>query len=257
MAILLLPPSEGKTPAAVGPKLKLPMLSFPELTPIREKVLASVIALSTGPQKKALTTLGISDKQICELENNQRLLTGHCAPAWQIYTGVLFGALDAQSLRPAQLTKLSQSAYVQSALFGLIGFADPIPAYRLSGDTALPKLGTLTSQWSAACGQVLAESNELIIDLRSGTYVKLGPLPQSAHAVTPKIFQKMPKGEPKVVSHHNKATKGRIVRAIAQSKKSVKTMDDLADVISSLGADVEMVTKTGKPTEMKVVVAVL
>ena len=132
MAIILLPPSEGKTPASTGPRLKLASLSFPELTATREKVLASLMSLSSGPQKKALSTLGISAKQISELENNQRLLTGHCGPAWQIYTGVLFGALDPQSLSTAQRTKLSKSTYVQSALFGLVGFDDKIPAYRLS-----------------------------------------------------------------------------------------------------------------------------
>lgn len=255
--MILLPPSEGKTAASRGPKLNLSKLSFPELNPIREQVQQQLLSLSLGNQKKALTTLGISAKRIGELENNQKLLTAHCAPAWQVYTGVLFGALDAASLTSAQLTSLSKSTYVQSALFGLISFADVIPAYRLSGDTALPKLGTITSIWGAACGRVLVNADELIIDLRSSTYVKLGPIPQDADAVVPKIFQKMPKGEPKVVSHHNKATKGRIVRAIAQSKKQVRSIEDLAKVISSLGADVELINKAGKPTEMKVVVDVL
>lgn len=257
MAIILLPPSEGKTPAQAGPKLKLSSLSFSELTPMREKVLASLIALSNGPQVKALTTLGISAKQVVELENNRHLMSAHCAPAWQIYTGVLFGALDAQSLSTAQVSRLSKSTYVQSALFGLVKFDDKIPAYRLSGDSTLPKVGSLTSVWSKPCLHLLETVEDLIIDLRSGTYVKLGPIPSDAEVVVPKVFQKMPKGEPKVVTHHNKATKGKIVRAIAQSKSQVKSIDDLARIITGLGADVDVITKAGKPTEMKVVVDVL
>jgi cytoplasmic iron level regulating protein YaaA (DUF328/UPF0246 family) len=50
----------------------------------------------------------------------------------------------------------------------------------------------------------------------------------------------MKSGPPKVVSHHNKATKGRILRAIAQSKTKVKTIDDLAQIIRMLGADVAL-----------------
>ena len=257
MAMILLPPSEGKTPASQGGKLNLAKLSYPELNPTRLRVQQQLLKVSEGNLKKALATLGISAKQIGELENNQKLLTAHCAPAWQVYTGVLFGALDADSLTSAQLASLSKSTYIQSALFGLVGFADSIPAYRLSGDTLLPKLGTLASIWAGQCTPILNETSELIIDLRSGTYVKLGPIPAQANAVAPKVFQRMPKGEPKVVSHHNKATKGRIVRAIAQSRKQVKSIEDLAAVITSLGADVDLIAKAGKPTEMKVVVDVL
>lgn len=257
MALILLPPSEGKTAAGQGPKLNHKKLSFPELNPTRQRVQEALLALSMGNQTKALKTLGISSKQLSELNNNQQLQTAHCAPAWQVYTGVLFGALDASSLTTTQRDSLSQSTYIQSALFGLVGFADLIPAYRLSGDTSLPKLGTLSSLWGQQCSKILSEAQDLIIDLRSGTYVKLGPIPAEANAVVPKVFQRMPKGEPKVVSHHNKATKGRIVRAIAQSKRQIKTVDDLAHIISGLGADVDIIEKPNKPTEMKVVVDVL
>lgn len=257
MAIILLPPSEGKTPAVAGPKLNLKKLSFPELVSYRQTVLDQLVATSQGPTTKAIKTLGISAKQTAEIELNKTLMSAHCAPAWQIYTGVLFGALDAGSLSPIQLKKLSESTYVQSALFGLVGFADPIPAYRLSGDCVLPKIGSLIKHWSAVCSSTLSESDELIIDLRSGTYVKLGPIPHETEAVIPKVYQKMPKGEPKVVSHHNKATKGRIVRAIAQTRINLRTVEDVTNVIAGLGADVDVVARPGKPTELRVVVDVL
>ena len=37
-------------------------------------------------------------------------------------------------------------------------------------------------------------------------------------------------GRRTVVSHHNKATKGRLVRAVARSRRSVRTIDDLAGI---------------------------
>ncbi len=259
MSIILLPPSEGKTSAEGKSKLQLSKLSFSELSPLREKTIGGLIALSNGSPAKARTTLGVSAKQDWEIERNQILLTAPVAPAWQIYTGVLYDAIGFSSLTAAQMKKLTTMTFVQSALFGLISLADNIPAYRLSGDTTLPKVGTMSSVWAKSTTEILSDREELIIDLRSGMYVKLGPIPSGANAVFPKILQRMPSGPPKVVSHHNKATKGRIVRAMVESKGAIKSVDQLGSVISALGADVvvKKASKSGGPVTMEVVVDVL
>ncbi len=259
MTIVLLPPSESKLSPDSGPKLDLENLAFPELVNRRAKAIDALTKLSSGRQAKALTALGISKKQEVELIRNQNLLVAPTAPAWQIYSGVLFEALDAGSLTAVQLKKLCKQTYVQSALFGLLSFGDQIPAYRLSGDSVLPKIGSLPKLWAPTCTELLAQESELIIDLRSETYVKLGPLPFESNSVVPKILQRMKSGPPKVVSHHNKATKGRILRAIAQSKSKVKSIDDLAKIITELGADVEIKApaKVAGPVVLEVVVDVL
>lgn len=261
MPLILLPPSESKTSAENGPALKVSTLIAPELNERREKVLTSLISLSNGNRVKARTVLGISAKQDFEVDRNQIVREAHCAPAWQIYTGVLFDAINTHALTVKQREVLERSVVVGSALFGAVAFSDFIPAYRLSGDCVLPKLGSLTSVWSKSVSGWLSEQNDLVIDLRSGMYVKLGPIPSviADRAVVPKILQKMPSGPPKVVSHHNKATKGRIVRAFAESKRAVKSIDDFANVIASLGADVDFVTpkKAGQPVGLNVVVDVL
>jgi cytoplasmic iron level regulating protein YaaA (DUF328/UPF0246 family) len=259
MTIVLLPPSESKKSPVSGPKLNLEALTFPQLAQKRDQVIADLVKLSLGKQPKALATLGISKKQEFELVRNQTLLTSKTAPAWQIYSGVLFEALDAESLTAPQLKKLCKLTYVQSALFGLVSFCDLIPAYRLSGDSVLPKIGSLPKFWGSVCTALLAQESELIIDLRSGTYTKLGPLPVGQTSVVPKILQRMKSGPPKIVSHHNKATKGRILRELVQSKTKVKTIDDLAKVISALGADVEIKvpTRSTAPTILEVVVDAL
>ncbi|MCX6404451.1 MAG: peroxide stress protein YaaA [Actinobacteria bacterium] len=259
MTIVLLPPSESKLSPVSGAKLHLESLQYSELTQKRTKAITELMKLSSGKQPKALSVLGISKKQEFELIRNQNLLTAPTAPAWQIYSGVLFEALDAQSLTSAQLKKLCELTYVQSALFGLVSFGDLIPAYRLSGDSMLPKVGSLPKFWGSACTELLAQESGLIIDLRSGTYTKLGPLPVGATSVIPKILQRMKSGPPKIVSHHNKATKGRILRAIAQSKSTVKSIDDLVKIITELGADVEIKAsaKVAGPVVLEVVVDVL
>ena len=258
MTIVLLPPSESKLTATGRTKLNMKTLAFPELSTTREHVLGGLMALSDGPHKKARTILLISQKQDWEIERNQQLLSAPVAPAWQIYSGVLYDALDPASLTSAQLKKITQMTYVQSALFGLVSLADSIPAYRLSGDCVLPKLGSLTKVWAKQCSNILEHQNDFIIDMRSGNYVKLGPIPAGSNAVVPKIMQRMPSGPPKVISHHNKATKGRILRAIAQSKMKVTSLDSLVAVIGRLGADVRVhEAKHGKPATMDVVVDVL
>ena len=59
-----------------------------------------------------------------------------------------------------------------SSLFGLVAPADRIPAYRLSGDAALPGLGTVAGVWRDALGPVVTElvGDGLLVDLRSGMY---------------------------------------------------------------------------------------
>lgn len=259
MNIVLLPPSESKLSAESGPKLNLGSLAFPELTDKRNKVLAELIKLSSGRQTKALAVLDISKKQDFELVRNQNLLSEPTAPAWQIYSGVLFEALDPHSLTTVQRAKLCELTFVQSALFGLVSLNDEIPAYRLSGDSVLPKIGSLSRFWAASCSQVLEQGNDLIIDLRSGIYCKLGPVPETVPVVVPKIMQRMKSGPPKVVSHHNKATKGRILRALAQSKSRVKSVDDLANIIALLGADLNLKVSVKNPNHsvLDVVVDVL
>ena len=82
--------------------------------------------------------------------------------------------------------------WIGSALFGLVAAADPIPHYRLSAGTKIPGLGTLRSVWRPALTEALAEwSDELVLDLRSGGYHQLGPVPG---AVTVEVVTEYPDG---------------------------------------------------------------
>jgi len=261
MVMILLPPSEGKTVPQTKATLDLSTLSFTELTELRSKTIDSLVKVSEGRVSAARKIIGVTANQDAEIERNHDLLNKPVAPAMHVYTGVLFGAIGIDSLAKSALKNFSRDAYVVSALFGLISVADHIPAYRLSGSTTLPKIGTLSSLWNGPVAQVLSNANEFIIDLRSGTYQKIGQIPAAAasNAVVPRILQKMPSGPPKVVSHHNKATKGRIVRAVAESGKSLKSVEALAEVIAGLGADVEIIkpSNPAKPFGLDVVVPVL
>ena len=261
MTMILLPPSEGKTDATGKQKIDFKKLSFPELTKQREELVSAVVAMANGPAAKVRTALAISAKQDFEIERDQKLLTTSAGPAWSVYTGVLYDAIGIDSLSAKAKAKFEAENFVVSALFGLINVTDRIPAYRLSGDTVVPKIGSLTKFWSDSITSLISDQDEFVIDLRSGIYVKLGPTDKNIadQVVVPRIMQKMPTGAPKVVSHSNKATKGRLVRSLAQAGKSVKTVEQLAELAAKVALDVKIVkpTKAGSPWALDVIVEVL
>jgi cytoplasmic iron level regulating protein YaaA (DUF328/UPF0246 family) len=261
MTMILLPPSEGKTDATGKQKLDFSKLSFPELTKQRQELVNAVVAMANGPAAKTRIALAISAKQDFEIERDRKLLTAPTGHAWSVYTGVLYDAIEIDSLSAKAKTKFEAENFVVSALFGLINVSDRIPAYRLSGDTVVPKIGSLTKFWSESISELITGQGQFVIDLRSGNYVKLGPIPPAIaeQVVVPRIMQKMPKGSPKVVSHSNKATKGRLVRELAQSSKSVGGVDQLAGLAAKVALDVAVIKpkKAGQPWGLDVIVEVL
>ena len=108
--LILLPPSEGKTPAPAGnAPVSFADLSFPELTAERESVLEELTAVSLGPD--ALAELKVGASLEAEVERNTRLLTEPAQPAIRTYTGVLFEA--------------RRGPLVTTDFFGAVGYSAP------------------------------------------------------------------------------------------------------------------------------------
>ncbi|GAA3536256.1 peroxide stress protein YaaA [Aeromicrobium panaciterrae] len=240
--LILLPPSEGKTRPATGSPLELESLSFSTLTPVRAQLLRALVKMCSGNPKRAMQALGLGPTQADAIEINAGLLEEPTARADEIYTGVLFSMLDVATLDPASRARADESLAVASALFGLVRPGDRIPAYRLSGDGSLPRLGTVASRWRTPLPRVLREAagDGLLIDLRSGMYAALGkPPPELAdRTVTMRVLHEHG-GVRKIVSHFNKATKGRIVRALLESGADPSSVDELQSVLGDLGWTVE------------------
>jgi uncharacterized protein len=256
--LFLLPPSEGKTAPQDGPVFDAKLLHFPKLSQRRNKLLRSLVKVSKGKPAIALETLGLTPGQVDLLEVNRQLLSSPCGPAYQVYTGVLYSELAPASLTAEQLLKLEHSVWIASALFGFVGFADFIPAYRMSGDVSLPEIGPLTQYWKQELTAMLDKVPGPIVDFRSGTYVKLGPLSKEvcSRTVVPRVLQRMADGPPKLITHFNKATKGRLMRAYAMADCDVTSLDDFAALIRTTGADADLIppTGSGKPWTMDIIV---
>lgn len=216
----------------------------------REHVLDELISLCTHRPDEARIALGLSVKQMDEVLRNQTLASARAAPASQIYTGVLYDALDHETLDAAAQRRAAKTLIVSSALFGAVGFADRIPAYRLSGDSVLPSLGAMNVYWRdpLAVAMEAAAAKGLIVDLRSGVYASMWK-PTGAVAdrtVAIRVLQERPDGSRSVVSHFNKATKGRLIRRWLIEGVKAKSADALAEACVSEGIVVELGAKPKK-----------
>ncbi|MRK02289.1 peroxide stress protein YaaA [Aeromicrobium sp. S22] len=240
--LILLPPSEGKTRPESGSPLDLETLSFPALTPVREVLLRSLVKLCNGKPEHAAEVLGLGPTQAGAIAVNAALNNEPTARADAIYTGVLFSALDLPSLDEAARGRADSTIAIASALFGLVRPDDHIPAYRLSGTVTLPRLGTVAARWRTTLPQVMQDEvgDGLLVDLRSGTYTALGKPPAdiAGRTATMRVLHEH-QGKRKVVSHFNKATKGRIVRGLMESGADPRSVDELQGVLQDLGWTVE------------------
>ncbi|MBB3052025.1 hypothetical protein FHS23_003054 [Prauserella isguenensis] len=237
--LVLLPPSETKAAGGGGAPLDLDALSLPELNPVRRKLADALVELAADVPA-SLTALGLSERQSGEVERNATLWTSPTMPALQRYTGVLYDALDVRSLSGAAADRAASRLSVASALFGVVRAGDPIPAYRLSGGSSLPGFPALRSVWRPALEPVL-QSDELVVDLRSGAYAALARIPG---AVTVRVVTEDSSGKRRTVSHHNKAYKGRLAAALATSRAEPSTVDEVVTVAEKAGMTVERAGET-------------
>lgn len=239
--LILLPPSEGKTRPEQGSILDLASLSVPALTATRKQILNNLVRLSSGRRERAMEVLGLGPTQTDAIARNAELREEPTARADSIYTGVLFDHLDPASFSDDERSRAEHTLAIASALFGLVRPGDPIPAYRLSGSVTLPRLGTVASRWKPQLPAAIADlaDGRLVVDLRSGTYVNLGKPPPATSTATLRVLHEQ-NGQRTVVSHFNKATKGRVVRRLLSDNVEASTPAELADALRDLGWTVEL-----------------
>lgn len=254
--LILLPPSESKASPRRGRPLDLASLSYPELTATRERLLEALTSLCTAQPALAQHVLGLSPGQAGDVQRNAELLAAPTAPAGRLYTGVLYDALGLATLSPAAKRRATTRVTIASALFGLVRLGDRIPSYRLGGTTALPGVGTLASTWRDPLRAVVTAeaARGLIVDLRSGTYAAFWrpPAASGLNVVSVRVLQETG-GVRSVVSHFNKATKGRLVADLLEDGANPATPRALASVLSRIGWRVEQ--QTGGAPALDVIVS--
>lgn len=258
---IFIPPSETKAfPRDAGP-VELGSLALPELAPTRETLSAALVRLCRGPLAPALGALGLSEGQSGESEHNREIGQAPAAPAADVYTGVLYDALDLPALRHSGV--ILDHVLIFSGLWGVVRPTDRIPHYRCSAGVKLPGVGSVSTAWRKALREPLAAhvGEDLVVDLRSGAYAGLWA--PGANAVTVRVLHEREVGgvvKRTVVSHFNKATKGRLARALLESALRPAKPDEFIDVVRELGYAVEPgpeLARTDSPTAIDIVVSEL
>ena len=253
--LILLPPSEGKAAPRRGRALDPGTLSAAMLTDTRERILDALIGLAERPEAAAVLGLGGTQADLVAL--NARLRTAPTARADAVYTGVLYDALGFDTLSSGAKRRATSRVAITSSVFGLVRPGDRIPAYRLSGDVSLPGLGPVAALWRESLGEAVEEAvgHGLLMDLRSTMYAAFWrpPTTSPVRVATVRVLHEVA-GARKIVSHFNKATKGRIVRDLLEEGANPRTPQALADALADLGWHVELGEPTPRGTQLDVVV---
>ena len=230
--LILLPPSRGQAALVRrGRTADLDGLSFPELTPLRRRL------LETLPDVAAARTL----------------------PASTLYTGVLYAALGWDTLDPAARRRGNRRLLIASGLWGLLRPGDRVPPYRLLIEDRVPGVGPLAGYWRPALTGVLgaaAGPRGLIVDCRSGGYVSAAPLtgPLGARSVAVRVLQETA-GTRTVVSHFAKHTRGELTRFLLESDAEPRTPAALAEAVRERWpkTELEAPARTGAAWTLSVV----
>ena len=233
--LILLPPSEGKAEARRGKPLDLSSLAFADdLTEARRTVMTALADLCADDPEKARAVLDLTRGQASDLVRNLRLDTAPTLTAAQLYSGVLFDHLGLLDLPADARRRANRTVLISSGLWGVLRPSDRIPPYRLSGGASLPALGTIAGVWRAPLAATLPRwvGRKVVLDLRSGAYAAAWrPTGDIANrTVTVQVTH-----NGKVVSHHNKATKGLLARALLCANVAPKTPAALAEACAAMG----------------------
>ena len=233
--LILLPPSEGKAEARRGKALDLSTLAFAdELTETRRSVMVALSDLCADDPQKAREVLDLTPGQAADLVRNLRLDTAPTLTAAQLYTGVLFDHLGLLDLPADARRRANRTVLISSGLWGVLRPNDRVPPYRLSGGATLPALGTIAGVWRTPLADALPRwiGRKVVLDLRSGTYAAAWKpvAPIASRTVTVQVTQ-----NGRVVSHHNKATKGSLARALLCAGAEPRTPAALAEACAAVG----------------------
>ncbi len=192
MVLIILPPSETKRTAPdIGPALDLDDLSFPELTPMRTRILDALVATSLRPD--AMRRLLVGPSIAAEVARNAILAELPTRPAAEVYAGPLYGGLEPSAWAPRVHARADREVIIVSPLWGALRPADRIPPYRLHVCARLAGLDRLEPMWRTVLPSVLADAagpDGVILDLRSPAYRAVGrPVDREDRTVTIRVRQ--------------------------------------------------------------------
>lgn len=245
--LILLPPSESKWNRPRGGPADPGTWSFPDLAPARAAVARDLAAVSASPD--AAAALGVSEGLLDEVARNLALDRLPATPAAQVYTGVLYDALDLASLDTAARRRANRWLVVVSALHGAVRPTDRITAYRLSMGVTLPEVGALASHWRPALDGPLTEAagRGAVVDCRSAAYA-------AAWRPGPGVAERWVQVRVPGASHMAKHTRGLVARHLCVEGVAARSVPAVAEVVARrFDTELHEPARSGAPWVLDVV----
>ena len=182
------------------------------------------------------------------MARNLVLSSAPATPAAEVYTGVLYDALDLAFFDTAARRRANRWLVVVSALHGAVRPGDRITAYRLSMGATLPGLGPLAQVWRPALEAVLPESPAaVVVDCRSTAYAAAWR--PGADLASRWVQVRVPGA-----SHLAKHTRGLVARHLCEAGIAARSVPALADVVAgAFSTDLHAPARAGAPWVLDVV----
>ena len=229
-----MPPSETKRPPPEhGHPVALDQLSFPQLTPLRQRIVDALIATSAQPD--AFGRLQVRPSKAAEIARNTRLRDHPVRPVLEIYSGPLHQGLDAATLSESAAGRAESSLVVASAVWGALRPRDGIPSYRCHVCSHLVGMERLEPTWRTVLPDVLAGAagaKGVVVDLRSPMYQAIGmPTGLGDRTVTLRVSQDAAGGR-RIGDVVAKRIRGAAARHVLESGAKPDDPDALADILA-------------------------
>ncbi len=230
--LVLLPPSESKQGRRRGRPADGQALSFPELADTRKRVAEALREVSLCPDAPAL--LGVSPNLLDDIARNLVLDRAPATPAAEVYTGVLYSALDLASLDAPARRRANRWLVVVSALYGAVRPTDRIAPYRLAMGVSLPGVGPLAALWRPELSRVLPDvaGRGVVLDCRSAPYAAAWPPGGD-------LARRWVRVRVNGASHLAKHTRGLVTRHLCLEGDAPRSAPALAEVVGR-GFDVAL-----------------
>ncbi len=241
--LVLLPPSEAKTPGGAGPPVgRSPALSTPSLAASRAALLAAL--RRAARTDRAALTAGLrlpAGSARAALAATTGAGSAPTRPALERYAGVVYQALDAATLTPAGRRRADEAVVVASGLWGVVRGGDLVPDYRVPAGGTVPGLGGVTAHWRGplADAMPMLVGDRPVLDLRSTDYAAMwrpGPALRE-QVVAVRVLARRPSGQVGPVSYHAKWVKGRLVRHLVSRRRAPDPLTALAEAAAALGLE--------------------
>lgn len=215
-AVLLLPPSEGKTPGGDGPPWRATTTGDGPLVAARRELVDALRTALQDPAVDPADVLRYGSAEVLAQAVATDLAVDDAAtlPAVERYAGVVLDGLDPASLPAAARRRLLRSTWFVSGLWGLVAATDPIPDYRVKIGAKVPGIGVLGTWWRPHVSPVVDRLVEarLVWDLLTTEHGRVWRPGGTAAAIATVSFTTRSRGTRGVSNYHGKHLKGRFAR---------------------------------------------